>query len=96
MNRSENQQVIDEIIGEAALMLLQRAGPINSQALIEQLKVMQAQATEDSHRAAIAAAIGEVRASISAGNKARDKKPEGDNVHQLFQRAESPGSSRKH
>ncbi|QDY41716.1 hypothetical protein [Candidatus Pantoea soli] len=96
MNNKEHQKIIDELIGEAALTLLQRSGPVNTQALIDELRNMHAQASDNEQRTAISAAIMEVRNSVTAGQKRRDKKPERDNVHQLFSNADTPGSSRKH
>ncbi len=96
MNRSEHQQIIDEIIGEAALTLLQQSGPVNSQALIDQLQSMKEQSADNARREAVAAAIVEVRNSISAGKKQRDEQPQRDNVHQLFASKAASGSDSKH
>ncbi|KNC13254.1 hypothetical protein AC790_11530 [Pantoea sp. RIT-PI-b] len=96
MNRSEHQKLIDEIIGEAALVLLQQAGPVNTQALIDQLMRMKEQSSDNHRREAIIAAITDVRASISAGKKRREEQPERDNVLQLFGNKEQSGSNRKH
>ncbi|XXN64713.1 hypothetical protein ACRQ84_03965 [Enterobacter ludwigii] len=96
MNRSEHQKIIDEIIGEAALALLQRTGPVNTQALMDQLMLMKQQSSNDEQRAAITAAITEVRNSISAGKKRREEQPQRDNVLQLFGNNEQSGNNRKH
>lgn len=96
MNRSEHQKIIDEIIGEAALTLLQLSGPVNTQALIDQLLLMKQQSSDNDQRAAIAAAIAEVRDSIVAGKKRREAPPSSDNVLQLFGNKEQAGNNRKH
>jgi hypothetical protein len=46
MNCSNQQQAIDEIIGEAAFALLQDGGAINLRALIVQLNEMQRSADD--------------------------------------------------
>lgn len=96
MNRSEHQKIIDEIIGEAALALLQRTGPVNTQALMDQLLLMKQQSSDEEQRAAISAAITDVRNSISAGKKLRDEQPQSDNVLQLFGHNHQSGNNRKH
>ncbi|MFJ5158332.1 hypothetical protein ACIP6T_04080 [Pantoea sp. NPDC088449] len=96
MNRSEYQKIIDEIIGEAALVLLQKAGPVNTQALIDQLIRMKEQSTDHEQREAIIAAITDVRNSILAGKKLREEQPNRDNVLPLFGDKEQSGSNRKH
>lgn len=96
MNRSEHQKIIDEIIGEAALALLQRTGPVNTQALMDQLLLMKQQSSDEEQRAAISAAITDVRNSISAGKKLRDEQPQSDNVLQLFGHNQQSGNNRKH
>ncbi len=96
MNRSEHQQLIDEIIGEAALTLLQQAGPVNTQALLDQLQRMKDQSAEPTRCEAVAAAINEVRNSHLAGKKQRDEPQQRDNVHQLFASKAASGSDSKH
>lgn len=41
MNRSDIEQLTDELIGQAVLMLLKRKAAVNSMALLAQLRVMQ-------------------------------------------------------
>lgn len=41
MNRSDIEQLTDELIGQAVLMLLKRKAAVNSMALLTQLRVMQ-------------------------------------------------------
>ncbi|MEB5971009.1 hypothetical protein ACWXWB_10025 [Pantoea dispersa] len=96
MNRSEQQTLIDEIIGEAALTLLQRSGPVTTQALLDELHIMQQQASDETQAAAVRTAISEVRASMSAGQKRRDDQPDRENVHPLFGHNGQAGGSRKH
>ena len=96
MNRREHQTLIDEIIGEAALTLLQRSGPVTTQALLDELHIMQQQASDDAQAAAIRTAIDEVRSSMTAGQKRRGEQSDRDNVHPLFGHNSQGGGSRKH
>lgn len=95
MKMSKHQKSIDEIIGEAALTLLQRSGPVNTHALMAELQNMQMQATDEEYCTAISMALKEVRTSISLGQQQRNE-PEKDNVHPLFGNDQSSGNSRKH
>lgn len=67
MNRSNQQQAIDEIIGEAAFALLQDGGAINLRALIVQLNEMQRSADDVQRQTLILLALAEIRQSRKEG-----------------------------
>lgn len=97
MNRSERQQLVDEILGEATLVLLQRAGPVSFRALIEQLQVMEDQSDDTYRRQLIAQTIVEVRKSIAEGERVKQQRVEGINsVQHLYSDSHHSGNNRKH
>ncbi|MDF7631311.1 hypothetical protein PUG46_18825 [Erwiniaceae bacterium L1_55_4] len=97
MNRSEHQQLVDEILGEATLVLLQRAGPVSFRALIEQLQVMEDQSDDADRRQLIAQTIVEVRKNIAEGERAKQQRAEGLNsVQHLYTDSHHSGNNRKH
>ncbi|MBK0097419.1 hypothetical protein IBT49_15650 [Erwinia sp. S63] len=97
MNRSERQQFIDEIIGEATKVLLQRAGPVSFRALIEQLQVMEDQSDDTDRQQMIAQTIVEVRKSIAEGERVKQQRAEGINsVRHLYTDSHHSGNNRKH
>jgi len=97
MNRSERQQLVDEILGEATLVLLQRAGPVSFRALIEQLQVMEDQSDDTYRRQLIAQTIVEVRKSIAEGERVKQQRAEGINsVQHLYSDSHHSGNNRKH
>ena len=99
MNRSDYQQIIDEIIGEATLALLQQAGPINTRALLEQLSLLGEQSDDPDRRHHVALAINEVRESLAEGSR-RPRKESGftdaDTVHRHYVSSQQSGSRQKH
>ncbi|KHJ67161.1 hypothetical protein QU24_15665 [Pantoea rodasii] len=96
MNRSDLQKIIDEIIGEATLALLIKAGPISNIALINQLKVMQEQAEQETRRQHIALAIKEVNECIAVNQGVKRKNNDEDSVVYLFPESYGGGNQRKH
>ncbi|EKY3120239.1 hypothetical protein SMY46_003701 [Cronobacter turicensis] len=101
MNRSEKDQLTDEIIGEAVLSLLREKGPINMRVLIARLRSMETSESDPQRREAIARVIVEITATTVSGrrNGARERKGKewnGDNVHSLFGESQSPDNSKKH
>lgn len=97
MNRSEHQQLVDEILGEATLVLLQRAGPVSFRALIEQLQVMEDQSDDADRRQLIAQTIVEVRKSIAEGERVKQQRAEAINsVQHLYTNSHHSGNNRKH
>ncbi|AHB72552.1 hypothetical protein SMZ82_003940 [Cronobacter malonaticus] len=99
MNRSEKDQLTDEIIGEAVLSLLREKGPINMRVLIARLRSMETSESDPHRREAIARVIAEISATTVSGrrNGTRERKEwSGDNVHSLFGESASPDGSKKH
>ncbi|MDI9219370.1 hypothetical protein QMZ30_00485 [Pantoea sp. EA-12] len=96
MNRSDLQKIIDEIIGEATLALLIKAGPISNIALINQLKFMQEQAEQDTRRQHIGFAIKEVNECIAANQRENSNSSNDDSVVYLFPVNHGAGNQRKH
>lgn len=99
MNRSEIEQLTDEIIGEAVLTLLKNHSPINTQALIITLGNMAANEGDSKRREAIRSVIAEVNMMVSRRRKdARvsdsDAENKPGNVLQLFG-AGKPNSAKK-
>lgn len=68
MNRSEKDQLTDEIIGEAVLSLLREKGPINMRVLIARLRSMETSESDPGRREAIA---------VSSPKSARRRFPDG-------------------
>lgn len=100
MNRSEIEQLTDEIIGEAVLSLLKSHGPVNTQALIVALGNMEANEGDARRREAIKGVIKEINNLISQRSKAA-RKPDSDaeqrgNVLQLFGNRQPNGAKKMH
>ncbi|MEX5412228.1 hypothetical protein GV764_06150 [Atlantibacter hermannii] len=105
MNRSEIEQLTDEIIGEAVLFLLKESLPINIQALIRKLRVMKDEEPDAQRRKLISQVIAEVSNTVVATRRKpipdvnaldRDARKSRDNVYQLFEDNQQPGNSKKH
>ncbi|NIF23943.1 hypothetical protein [Candidatus Pantoea multigeneris] len=98
MNRRYEQQRIDEIIGEAALALLQQAGPVTLRALVAQLQNMEKLANTSDRRKDIVLAINEVRMSAKSANVGlpHESREQEDKEHHTFLKALSSTNSRKH
>ncbi|PJZ05978.1 hypothetical protein PRCB_04425 [Pantoea rodasii] len=73
MNNIERQQLIDEILGEATLTLLQKAGPISFRALLEQLQSMKDISNNPERQELLALTIAEVRKSVIEGDATRQR-----------------------
>lgn len=69
MYRSEDEKLTDVMIGEAVLTLLKSDKPISSNALIQQLEFMAANADDHAKVAIIHKAITEVRNGMVAARK---------------------------
>lgn len=98
MNRSD-EQLTDELIGEAVLSLLKEKGPINMQALIMRLRAMEARERDAQRREAITRVIAEISNTMVSKrrNGVRERKDwDRDNVHSLFGESQQAGSSKKH
>lgn len=99
MNRSETEQLTDEIIGEAVLSLLKEKGPINFKALLSRLRAMEAKEADNQRRKAISSVIAEISARMLAGqrnNLRENKEWTHDNVHSLFEKSQKSDASKKH
>ncbi|ORM67363.1 hypothetical protein [Pantoea rwandensis] len=99
MNRSDYQQIIDEIIGEATLALLQQAGPINTRALLEQLSQLGEKSEDPDRRHFVALAIKEVRESLAEGSNRQRKNSgvaEAESAHRHYINPLQSGSRQKH
>lgn len=99
MNRSEKDQLTDEIIGEAVLSLLREKGPINMRVLIARLRSMETSESDPQRREAIARVITEISSTTVSErrNGAHERKEwNGDNVRSLFGDSQSPDGTKKH
>ncbi|CBG88303.1 hypothetical protein [Citrobacter rodentium] len=100
MNRSEIEQLTDEIIGEAVLTLLKSHGPINTQALIVALGNMEANEGDSQRREAIKGVIAEVNnMSSRRGKKAQKADSNAEqrgNVLQLFGNRQPDSAKKMH
>lgn len=100
MNRSENEQLTDVLIGEAVLYLLRGKSPITTRALIERLREMVGDESDLKRRVLLEHVIAEVCAREKAtrrqstAHKVRQKS--GDNVFTLFGAKHRAGPPRKH
>lgn len=99
MNRSEIEQLQDEIIGEAVLSILRENGPINNKAVVARLEAMKASEPEALRREAIGRVIGEVRDKLVNRTAHPTREAGGtdrSNVYPLFGENASPRISKKH
>ncbi|WP_313667412.1 hypothetical protein [Atlantibacter sp.] len=105
MNRSEIEQLTDEIIGEAVLFLLKENLPINTQALIRKLRAMKDEESNSERRELIGEVIAKISHTVVATQRkpvpdekalSRDGRIARDNVYQLFEDSKQPGNSKKH
>lgn len=100
MNIKEHDRLMDEIIGEAALHLLQERGPINTQTLIAKLLTMEASESENDRRKAISQVISQLTTGHfgipDQGGFSESSEPERDNVYSLFGGEKNASGSKKH
>jgi len=106
MNRSEIEQLTDELIGEAVLSLLKEHGPVSKQSLVRRLRDMEASEADPRRREALAAVIAEISASgtpCAQRKRARPqrdlnglKSEQSDNVFPLFGDGKPSGSKNIH
>lgn len=100
MNINEHNRLTDEIIGEAALLLLQERGPINTQTLIAKLRTMEDDELDGERKNAISQVIIQLTSGqfgISDRNAQNDgNEPMRDNVVSLFGNEQSVGGTKKH
>ncbi|SMG60546.1 hypothetical protein [Cedecea sp. NFIX57] len=92
MKRSEDEQLTDEIIGEAALSLLNSASAINTRALIARLEAMLISEQTPRRRRVLQNVIAEIEGNLSRSlaektekearsGAAETKQPNAKNVH---------------
>ncbi|SFM93621.1 hypothetical protein SAMN05216516_101417 [Izhakiella capsodis] len=95
MKRSDDIRCIDELIGEAVMTLLESDGPLNTQALTDELGRMASEEQNVIRRQSIFGAISEVIQSIDAYRHRTDR---GANVQQNASRSlfEHCSPARKH
>ena len=103
MKSSKNEQLTDELIGEAILFLLKENAPINTLAFIARLQVMEGNEQNSQRRGMIAALVEEIThshitpTSAQAGVAQKEwNKNIGDNVYPLFGNRQRQGRSKKH
>ncbi|HEY1845320.1 MAG TPA: hypothetical protein VGH05_10750 [Buttiauxella sp.] len=105
MNRSEDEKLTDVLIGQAILSLLYENGPINTQALIARLKIMESCEAKADKRAAISGAIVDISTgSLAARHRLagesevsdRERRGSGNNVYPLFGDTQQSGNGKKH
>lgn len=70
MKRSDIERLTDELIGQAVLLLLKRKAPVNSMALLTQLRSLQAVETNAVRRRAFTSVITDIEAVVM--NKSKD------------------------
>ncbi|XWJ92687.1 hypothetical protein ACRARH_11155 [Phytobacter ursingii] len=102
MKSSDNQQLTDELIGEALLFLLKENGPINTPALIARLKYMESNEQDSQRRALLVCLIDEISSNKIASSRVQNGNEQdenirdaGDNVYPLFGNRQRQGRSRK-
>ncbi len=103
MNRSEVEQLTDELIGEAVLSLLSENGPVNTRALVTRLRAMEAKEADSRRREILGRVIAEINNNTKvsmrrqAGREQKDPESEQkDNVFQLFGNSQQQSTSKKH
>ncbi|HDS1152883.1 TPA: hypothetical protein QDZ66_003683 [Pluralibacter gergoviae] len=74
MNKSESENLNDELIGEAVLFLLKSKGPITTQSLLTALRAMESSERDPVRRQALTSIVAEISdiAVGSGGNADRD------------------------
>ena len=73
MNRSEDEILNDELIGEAVLSLLKSGGPITTQSLLKALIAMERAEKDATRQAALSGIIAEIGGIAAAHAGATDK-----------------------
>jgi hypothetical protein len=102
MKSSDNQQLTDELIGEALLFLLKENGPINTPALIARLQHMESSEQDSQRRALLVCLIDEISSNKIASSRVQNGNEQdenirdaGNNVYPLFGNRQRQGRSRK-
>jgi hypothetical protein len=99
MNRRDIEQLTDELIGEAVLLLLKRKAPVTSMALLSQLRAMQEAEIDARRRGAFPLIIAYIEA-LTADSKERQSETERndqkDRVQALSGYGQQPGKGKIH
>lgn len=97
MYRSEDEKLTDVMIGEAVLTLLKSDKSVSSNALIEQLELMVADADDNEKVTVIRKAITEVRnGMVAARKRVKGDGAERDNKSHRMNSDGPPDGSKKH
>lgn len=86
MNRREDDNLNDELIGEAVLSLLKSKGPITTQSLLTVLKVMESAERDEFRRKALSGIIKEISGMAAAQNGTFDRESRADARNNGFPR----------
>lgn len=74
MKRSDIEKLTDELIGQAVLLLLKRKAPVNSMALLAELRSLQAIETDASRRRVFTSVIADIEAVLMDNNQETKQK----------------------
>lgn len=100
MNRSENEQLTDVLIGEAVLYLLGGNSPITTRALVNRLRTMAAEESDNRRKLLLERVIAEICAREKATRRQKTevkvRQRNTDNVLALFGAKNRTGPPRKH
>lgn len=99
MNRSDIEKLTDELIGQAVLLLLKRKAPVNSMALLTELRSLLAIETDARRRDAFTTAISDIEAVVMV--KAKDQKQQikpgqTETVRSFSGESRNPGKGKVH
>ena len=86
MNRSEEEILNDELIGEAVLSLLKSGGPITTHSLLKALKAMESAEKDAGRQMALAGIIAEIGGIASAHGGATDRESRAESRQNAFPR----------
>ena len=97
MNRSEEEQLTDILMGEAVLALLKMGKRISSRSLLSQLQLIQKNENYQPRRQACARAIAEVESSMAPTSpRTTVTVRDGENVSHFFTSDGPTNNARKH
>lgn len=86
MNKSEEEILNDELIGEAVLSLLKSNGPITTQSLLTALKAMESAQTDAGRQMALAGIIAEISGIATVHGGAIDRESRSESRQNTFPR----------
>ncbi|MBB1200991.1 hypothetical protein EGM70_11880 [Enterobacteriaceae bacterium 89] len=99
MNKRDIEQLTDELIGEAVLLLLRRKVPVNSMALLSQLRAMQEAEIDARRRSVFPTIIAYIEALMVGEGKPRretESTEQTDLVKMLSGVGQQPGKGKIH